>query len=84
MSSNCLELLFLSFLYVSIDLCGRQSQRPRVSTNVSISWHLEIRPVLATEGESHQTDTLIDDSVLSLMVRGWGHPVMGSGQTRVR
>ena len=42
MSSNCLELLLLSFLFVSIDLCGRQSHRPRVSTNVSIFWHLEI------------------------------------------
>jgi hypothetical protein len=40
---------------VSINLCGRQSQLDIDVTKLTISQHLKMEPVLATEGKSHQT-----------------------------
>jgi hypothetical protein len=36
---------------------GVNHNNPPVATNVSILWHLNMGPVPATEGESHQTET---------------------------
>jgi hypothetical protein len=35
----------------------RQLWQPRIATNVSILQRLQMRPVLATEGKLHQTET---------------------------
>jgi hypothetical protein len=44
-----------------------------------------MRPVLVTEGNHTKLrHTLIADDVLRIMVLGWGHPVIGSQQTRVK
>ncbi len=58
-STNCFIVLFLSILRLLIDLCVHQLQWPHAATNVSISQHLKMGLVLATEGGLHQTETYI-------------------------
>jgi hypothetical protein len=85
-SSNCFKLLFLSILCVLIDLCGFQSQQPRVATNISILQRLK-NGTNAHQNRANRTNprrTHQADSVSRLMVQGQGHPTTGSGQTRVQ
>ena len=56
-SSNHFILLMLSFLCVIIDLCVRQVPPDIDETKLTISRRLKMEPVLATAGESHQTET---------------------------
>ncbi len=56
-SSNHFILLMLSFLCIIIDLCVRQLPPDIDDTKLTISGYLKMEPVLATVGESHQTET---------------------------